>query len=277
MTTVRLAGPADVEGFRRLARGLLAQGVGPAEVDWLADGEAALLWDQPAEELSGESPPVRVPADFLGLCQDVLLHREPQRFALMYRLLWRFKHEAGLRHDPLDADRRRAEQLAREVRRDIHKMRAFVRFTPVQAADEGEAGERHIAWFEPGHHIVEANAPFFMRRFAQLRWAILTPDRSVEWDGQALRFGPGAERGDAPPPDAGAQLWLTYYQHLFNPARLKLAMMTKEMPRRYWANLPEAALIAPLAAAATARSDAMLAAAPTVARQIKPIELRKRS
>lgn len=274
MTTVRLAGPADVEGFRRLARGLLAQGVGPAEVDWLADGEAALLWDQPAGEVSGGPPSiVKVPADFLRLCQDVLLHREPQRFALMYRLLWRFQHEPGLRQDPLDGDRRRAEQLAREVRRDIHKMRAFVRFTPVESME----GERHIAWFEPDHHIVEANAPFFMRRFAQLRWAILTPDRSVEWDGQALRFGPGAERRDAPPPDAGAQLWLTYYQHIFNPARLKLSMMTKEMPRRYWANLPEAALIAPLAAAATARSEAMVEAAPTVARQIKPIELRKRS
>ena len=36
---------------------------------------------------------------------------------------------------------------------------------------------------------------------------------------------------------------------IFNPARLKLAMMQKEMPQRYWTNLPEAALIDPLAAA----------------------------
>jgi hypothetical protein len=98
------------------------------------------------------------------------------------------------------------------------------------------------------HHIVAATAPFFARRFAQMRWAILTPERSVRWDGKRLAFGPGARREDAPGADAGEQLWLTYYEHIFNPARLKLAMMQKEMPRRYWKNLPEAALIQPLAA-----------------------------
>jgi hypothetical protein len=37
-----------------------------------------------------------------------------------------------------------------------------------------------VAWFEPEHYIVEAVAPLFERRFAQMRWAILTPERSVE-------------------------------------------------------------------------------------------------
>jgi len=270
MTTARLAGPADVEGFRRIARLLLAQGVQPAEVAWHSGDDTPLLWDGIDDfQPDGLAPPpaISVPADFVRLCQSALLHRESQRFALMYRLLWRFRHEPGLRHDPLDADRRRAEQLAREVRKDIHKMRAFVRFTPAGVGAGG--GERHIAWFEPEHHIVEANAPFFMRRFAQMHWAILTPERSVEWDGRSLQFGPGGDRRDAPPPDAGAQLWLTYYQHIFNPARLKLAMMTKEMPRRYWANLPEAVLIAPLAATATARSDAMIEAPASPPRPVR--------
>ncbi len=281
MTTARLAGPADVEGFRRIARLLLAQGIEPAEVAWHSGGDAPLLWDGIDEfqpDVLAPPPAMSVPPDFLRLCQEALLHREPQRFALMYRLLWRFRHEPGLRRDPLDADRRCAEQLAREVRKDIHKMRAFVRFTPVQVRADAMAGavgeragdgERHIAWFEPEHHIVEANAPFFMRRFAQLHWAILTPERSVEWDGRSLQFGPGGDRRDAPPPDAGAQLWLTYYQHIFNPARLKLTMMAKEMPRRYWANLPEAVLIAPLAAAATARSDAMIEAPASRPRSVR--------
>jgi probable DNA metabolism protein len=88
-------------------------------------------------------------------------------------------------------------------------------------------GERHVAWFEPDHRIVEANAPFFARRFAQMRWAILTPERCVEWNGQALSFRDGADRREKPPADAGEALWLTYYEHIFNPARLKLAMMHK--------------------------------------------------
>jgi hypothetical protein len=45
---------------------------------------------------------------------------------------------------------------------------------------------------------------------------------------------------------------------VFNPARLKLAAMEHEMPRRYWRNLPEAVLIAALAAAATARMRQMV-------------------
>ena len=39
--------------------------------------------------------------------------------------------------------------------------------------------------------------------------------------------------------------------------------MRKEMPRRYWHNLPEAQLISPLIKAAQARSSAMLASAPS--------------
>ena len=37
--------------------------------------------------------------------------------------------------------------------------------------------------------------------------------------------------------------WQTYYRHIFNPARVKLAAMRAEMPQKYWKNLPEARLI----------------------------------
>ncbi len=65
-----------------------------------------------------------------------------------------------------------------------------------------------------------------IRRFTQMRWAILTPDASVRWDGQHLHTGPGAQRSDAPPPDArrGAVAH-RLPRHIFNPARLKLTMM----------------------------------------------------
>ena len=142
------------------------------------------------------------------------------------------------------------------------------RRTDAAAGTDGEAGDPHhgtrpgmlhVAWFEPVHHVVEAVAPFFARRFANLRWVLLTPERSVRWDGARLDFGPGARRDEAPAADAGERLWLTYYEHIFNPARLKLAAMRREMPRRYWRNLPEAVLISPLAAAAGERSARMVA------------------
>lgn len=251
-----LAHEADVAGFRAAARRLVAAGVPPDEVTWtVRQRDAGLFDDEPGPAPAGQAE-VRVPASFVELCTHAALHRDPQRFHLLYRLLWRLQREPALRHDPLDADWQRAATWAQAVRRDIHKMHAFVRFR--------EVGDLHVAWFEPLHHIVEAAAPFFMRRFASLRWAILTPERSVRWDGEAMHFGPGATRADAPAPDAGEALWLTYYAHIFNPARLKLKAMEKEMPRAYWKNLPEAVLISPLAAAAAERSGRMVESPATV-------------
>ena len=263
---VRLEGETDFAGFRAHARALLAAATPPDSVQWSTQAGNADLFSEVAiaPAVAHAAVPLAVPASFLALCESVVLHRDPQRFALLYRLLWRLAREPALRHDPLDADMLRARDMARAVGRDIHKMRAFVRFRQVEDGDP--AGPLHVAWFEPEHHIARANAPWFMRRFAQMRWAILTPDCCAQWrPGGALEFSPGVARDQAPPADAGEQLWLTYYRSIFNPARLKLAMMQKEMPRKYWRNLPEASLIASLAAQAQERSGAMIEQAPTTA------------
>lgn len=285
MRTVRLAHPTDLAGFRVAARALAQAGVEPADVHWAvaaspAAGGGADLFDThtdaaPVEGqpdglagLTALRPPPAAPRSFVADCERLVLHADPARFALMYRLLWRHAREPGLRHDALDPDQQLARHMVHAVARDMHKMRAFVRFREVH----DEAGTLHVAWFEPDHHIVQANAGFFARRFAGMRWAILTPECSLRWDGKALDVGPGAQRSDAPPPDAGEALWLTYYRHIFNPARLKLDMMRKEMPRRYWHNLPEAQLIGEMAQSALQRSTDMVAAQPsTPRRRIVPL------
>ena len=263
--TVWLGSETDVAGFRAAARRLIAHGIEPQRVSWQVSGaaEGDLFASAPTPTTTHDEPPrehapLRLPAAIVALCERAALHRDPQRHALLYGWLWRLAREPGLRDDPLDADRMQIELLARAVRRDMHKMTAFVRFRPLQVLCEDEAAVSHIAWFEPQHHIVEATAPFFARRFAQMPWAILTPECSARWDGRELAFGPGARREDAPPADADERLWLTYYQSIFNPARLKLAMMQKEMPRRYWKNLPEAALITSLTAQSAERSGRMI-------------------
>lgn len=265
MLPVMLQGPVDLEGFRRAARSLLARNLLPAQVSWHTSDAAVqdlfAVAPDPTRVFT-DAPAVQVPPEFVALCESVILHSDTNRFGLLYRLLWRLAHEPGLRHDPLDADMAEAQRLAHAVRRDMHKMKAFVRFRTVQDEtfrNHPEGGPLHVAWFEPEHHIVEAVAPFFARRFTQMRWALLTPQTSAQWDGAQLQFGPGANKADAPPPDAGERLWLTYYQHIFNPARLKVAMMQKEMPRKYWRNLPEAELIQPLVSAAHQRNSRMIA------------------
>jgi uracil-DNA glycosylase len=92
-----------------------------------------------------------------------------------------------------DPDVHRANRLSQSVRRDTHKMRAFLRFREVsEGAGDEDAGDRsttrYMAWFEPAHFIVEANAAFFVRRFATTTWSILTPYRSAHWDGREPRL-----------------------------------------------------------------------------------------
>ncbi|MDQ6684279.1 MAG: UdgX family uracil-DNA binding protein [Pseudomonadota bacterium] len=268
LRSVTLAHSVDFEGFRRACRQLWAEQVEPGAVSWHSRDEIETdLFETEesatADEPHAMAPPLlQVPAAFVTLSQSVVLHRDGARFGLLYRLLWRLQTEPGLRHDGLDADVIAAEQMAQAVRLDMHKMKAFVRFRSL--LDEHRSEPLHVAWFEPEHHIVEAIAPFFARRFTAMHWAILTPERSVEWDGAALSFGPGARRDQAPAADAGERLWLTYYQSIFNPARLKLKMMQKEMPRRYWKNLPEAQFIDSLAAGADERSLTMIEKSPSV-------------
>ena len=288
LQTIELANSTDWEGYRRAARRLIALGIAPARVDWQIQSsvQTALFAASAPDKTSLDSatsplppaeavPPAatKVPPHFITLCQTAILHSNPARFGLLYRLLWRLQREPGLRHDPLDPDWTTAERMAQAVRRDLHKMKAFVRFRTVQDAAyqlDAASGLLHVAWFEPDHHIAEAAAPFFIRRFTQMRWAILTPDRSLAWNGHDLHLGPGACKADAPPADAGEALWLTYYQHIFNPARLKIKAMQKEMPRRYWKNLPEAAFISELSAQASERQHTMLEQAPTVPRRRIP-------
>ena len=196
----RLASEIDLAGFREEARSLLAHQVPPDEVDWLTAHNS----DQFAEVVPPDAKGSRhvpraamaiVPASFLRLCEIVVLHRDPERFALLYRLLWRLVHEPGLRSDPVDADMLTAQQMGQAVRRDLHKIKAFLRFRPVDEGDNPDA-PLTLGWFEPVHHILEAAAPWFVRRFAQQRWAILTPARSARWTpaSERLEFGPGLAR-----------------------------------------------------------------------------------
>lgn len=260
MTDISFDG--TLTGWKRAARQALAEGNDPASVRWLdaRSGQRELAWEEAAPlALSADEARTsfRVPRAFLELAEEVSCHRELDRWTLLYRVLWRLTHgEPHLLEVAVDADVSRLQLLAKSVRRDVHKMRAFVRFREIATA----AGPWFVAWFEPQHHIVEANASFFVDRFAAMRWSILTPERCVHWDGVALRFTSGVAKSEAPGEDAKEELWRTYYASIFNPARLKPKAMTAQMPRHYWKNLPEAEIIPGLLAEASPRTETMLKA-----------------
>lgn len=266
MFIVHLGHPADFDGWRAAARAAVLAGVAADRIDWrIGDSTGDLLASGvPLPAASLDAPELRVPRRFIELAQAVVCHRDPERFALLHAALARLQRDRALIDDAADPAMVRLHDMAKAVRRDIHKMRAFLRFREL----EDNAGARFVAFFEPEHHIVRLNAGFFVRRFAQLHWSILTPRESLHWDGERLEVGPGATRADAPGADPTEAAWRAYFAAIFNPARLKVGAMLSEMPRKYWANLPEAELIPALVASAQARTAAMIAAgaAPTLDR-----------
>ena len=254
---VTLPSPDAVEAWRAAAKSLRADGVAPERVAWRLEGDPG---DLLAEPYAPRKVAATAPKRFAELASRMLLHGDPGRFALAYRLFWRLPAEPRLMERAADPEVAEALRLEKAVRRDMHKMRAFVRFREM-ALPEGPA---FAAWFEPDHHIVEANAPFFVRRFAAMRWTIVTPRRTAVWDGESLSFAPGGRREDAPAEDAMEAAWRRYYGAIFNPARLKPAAMRAEMPKKYWRNLPEAQAIPTLMRQAPARTAEMVAAMPAL-------------
>ncbi|MGZ9034534.1 MAG: UdgX family uracil-DNA binding protein [Rhodospirillales bacterium] len=270
MIEVTLRSEADFAGWRAEARRLLASVQPPEAVLWRVEAAAPDLFAAIAGKgVEAQETPaatatlaLHVSRRFIEAARLAVCHRDPERFALLYAILWRIADEGerNLLDAAADPQVRRLEAMVQAVRRDIHKMKAFVRFREVA----GEAGAGvYIAWFEPDHHILAATASFFAERFASMRWSVLTPEASAHWDLASLSFGPGASKGDVPSDDALEDYWRTYYASIFDPARLNTAAMKAQMPVKYWKNLPEAPLIAPLAAAAGRRAEAMIAAPPT--------------
>ncbi|MBC5782594.1 DUF4130 domain-containing protein [Ramlibacter sp. USB13] len=213
----RLAGHTDLAGFRSEARQLLAHQVPPDEVQWQLE-EPADAYVAPQSPQSSRPRNVAraataiVPASFTRLCEFVVLHRDPERFSLLYRLLWRLVHEPGLRNDPGDADMLQAQHMAHAVRRDIHKMKANLRMRSLRDAD-GE--DVQVGCYEPAHHVVEAVAPWLAKRLPAPRWAVFTPERSVRCEGGRLLFGPGVPGAELPRHDAGDADWLACHERVF--------------------------------------------------------------
>jgi uracil-DNA glycosylase len=261
---IALADGADLDGFRRAARRLIADAVPPEQVVWCDGTESDLFGTAHATD----APPLSLPRKIAALIENVICHREPARYALLYTLIWRVRQgEAGLLEIATDPLVHRLHRMGKAVHRDAYKMHAFLRFRKI---DDAALGERYVAWFEPEHYVLERAAPFFIDRFRSLAWSILTPLGSLHWDRENLVVGPAAQRQDAPAADALEAVWRGYYESVFNPARVNPAAMRTQMPKKFWHNMPETAAISGLIRAAQARESGMIAREATAPRKRNP-------
>ncbi len=243
------------DAWRRAARRLVLAEVSPEDVTF-DDGSESLL-----PGLADEAPEAtpagvfKVPPRFVKQAEIAADFRADDRWHFLYAMLWRLRSEPTLMGNPADADVVKLDRRCSMIRRDVHKMHAFVRFRKIVE----EEREHYVAFHRPDHHIIRRGTPFFRERFGSMRWTILTPDASATWNGKQLAYGPGVPASAAPDSDELEDVWRTYYANIFNPARPKVKAMKAEMNVRHWRTLPETQIIPDLLREAPARAGTMIA------------------
>ena len=244
--------------WRVQARTLLLSDVDPTKIAWTENNLDLFQKSNELElsNLGNFQNSIGLPKPFFAMAEKVALHRDSRKWNLLYRLAWEMRYKKSLLSDSAHPLVHELATMEKQVRRDQHKMTAFVRFRKLIRSD---SVEQYLAWYEPDHKIVEATASFFKKRFAELNWAIFSPEVAINWDTKNLLVRPGVFAKPAEISDGVEDLWRTYYGSIFNPARVKTKMMKSEMPIRFWKNLPEAKDIQRLLVEAPERSRAMVA------------------
>ena len=229
----------DFSAWRQAARELVLSGVRPEEIAWSSVEEQSGLFGSEQPHVS-RLEKLNVPAAFLKMAEAVACFDSGDRWPLLYRILFRLAYQnKKLLEIESDPDVRAARLMEKAVNRDVHKFHAFVRFRRVEC----DGREIFVAWHEPQHFTVERASPFFQRRFGVMNFSILTPKGCAHWDKRQLTFSAPAAKNSAPGDDDMEDFWLLYYRSIFNPFRLKVRAMKKELPVRHWPTLPEAVLI----------------------------------
>ncbi|HAW22991.1 TIGR03915 family putative DNA repair protein [Stutzerimonas xanthomarina] len=251
MMQVRFDGGFD--GWRDRARELLQSGVAPHQVEWLGKDELGGLFDEPdTSEPVDAGPPVRIPRQLIDELESAARFRTADRWSLLYRVLWRVAKGDQTARLVGDIDGTELHARIKAVRREAHHMHAFLRFSPTGCGES----PNYAAWFEPAHDVLVSAAPHFAERMGLNSWLIATPIDAVLWDGVVMHHAaacpPAWRRLAQNAQDPGAELWRTYYESTFNPARLNRNVMESNLPVRFWKNLPEGALIPQLMSQARA-------------------------
>ncbi|WP_249679564.1 TIGR03915 family putative DNA repair protein [Pseudomonas abieticivorans] len=232
--------------WRQQARWLLSHQIDPSLVSWAGPQNADLFASEPPSLDTPGPYQARIPAGLIAHLENAARYRGDQRWSLLYEVLWCVSHgdrTAMLAGDTLGSELHRRIKM---VNREAHHLHAFVRF--VALPDTGAAGQpEYVAWHEPAHDILHSASEHFIGRMGRHRWLIATPQDGVYYDGSTLHHQRECpvqwQRMAQEVEDPHGDLWLAYYSHIFNPARLNEKVMQGHLPARFWKNLPEGELM----------------------------------
>jgi len=265
--------------WRRAARALLRQGVEPSQIEWVESGNKAAAHSgddgngsatgqvvqssaaSAAERVSsataadvpnaepacttagsvgtGASAAPAIPRELLSWLKTAACVRAPDRWSLLYRVLWRWTRGERTVLDLNDPDGSLLDQRIRTIE---HETEDLLTLTLFRRRDPSMGPPEFVGWYEPHHDLLERAAVRFAARMGDSTWMLATPHGAVFWNGMLLRIDqPGAEEyeqttqalpasamtGEAVTSMPTEALWLAYYASAFNGAPLPV-------PLRYW-------------------------------------------
>ena len=176
-------------------------------------------------------------------------HSEVERTEEM---LWRFVQYAFASKQNIEEDFANPavwalKQAAKRVKRESHRMEAFVRF---QLTKDG----LYYAIIEPECNVLPLISDHFETRYADQRWLIYDAKRKygIYYDLEkvstvALNFnhGPASSQTIAEISDEKEEvyqnLWRRYFSSVNIEARKNMKLHLQHMPKRYWKHLTEKA------------------------------------
>jgi len=199
MRRIALHSETDWDGWRAATRALVLAGASPDEVQWRVAPKGA-------HELPEADGSFGISRALVALAGLAIQARDPRRFEVLYRVVWRAHNGARVLDEREDPDARMAQGMALAVRAEQHRMRTQLRYLSVHE----RGGTRHVGWYRPAHYVLEADAQLLARRFSGLAVSVLTPEGSAHWDQDGLRFGPGVDPASVPDDDGLAAYWRAY-------------------------------------------------------------------
>ncbi|WP_425274021.1 UdgX family uracil-DNA binding protein [Paraburkholderia lacunae] len=230
-----------------------------------------------------------IPRELLAWLKTAGCFRAPDRWALLYRVLWRWTRGERNVLDLNDADGALLNQRIRDVE---HETDDLLTLTLFRRRDPSMGPPEFVGWYEPHHDVLERAAARFAPRMGASTWTLITPHGAAFWNGMLLRIGQplpdeaeyaaqvsvsdqvpdqvsaqasaaSAMTGEAITSEPTEALWLAYYASAFNAA-------PSPVPLRYWRTPPAGP---PLPAhLARARSRLGAQSAPITVPDTPPVE-----
>lgn len=179
----------------------------------------------------------------------LFLSEDPRAWLAGYRLAKQiFTSTPDILKNFGDADVLYFWQTLKKVRRESHRMKAFVRFSKT-------AEGLFFATVEPDFNVLPLVVTFFRNRYADQPWLLVDIKRKYgfQYDGSGVREVQLSSQ-DTPNTSAGntsvsiaiderdehfKRLWKQYFKSTNIEARRNMKLHLKHVPRRYWKYLVE--------------------------------------